>query len=231
MKSLQEHLSDAHETTIHTLVKYMNQHLSEIWKMVLQENEPELTQMFAEYGDRAYGAYIHKFMAPICQQIHASGYAIRSGFNLSDSFENWGPPEERERCAWYVIKNKDGEPLGTAVLQVYHSHVRFDIPQAPHIFALEETEREAILNAISFAGTRMHGNIAKHLDLASDDRTQRWEYSTDTGLGDYLQSHKGQSRFGYIDHALSVWGRNGWELVSITPYNDRLVGFFKRPLY
>ncbi|MCD9024715.1 DUF6022 family protein [Cohnella silvisoli] len=230
MKTLQQFLAGKPEVTIHTLVKFMNQQLSEIWENVLQENKAELTQMFAEYGDRAYGAYIHKFMAPIGEQINETGYAMRSGFNLSDSFENWGPPEERERCAWYVIKNKDGDPLGTAVLQIYHSHTRFDIPQAPHFFALEETEREAIMNALSFAATRIHGNISSYQAVASDELIEKWEYGTDTGLGDYLKTYSGQTRYGYIDHVLSAWGRNGWELVSITPHNDLLVGFFKRPL-
>jgi hypothetical protein len=230
MKTLQQFLTDQPEVTIQTLVKFMNQHLAELWRKVLQDKEAELAQMFATYGDRAYGAYIQQFMAPIGEQINAAGYTIRPGFNLSDSIESWGPPEERERCSWYVIKNKEGEPFGTAVLQVYHSHARFHIPQAPHFFALDETEREAIIDAISFAGVRMNGNASRYSDTASHASIQKWEYAADSGLGDYLRISKGQNGTGYIDQAISVWGRNGWELISITPYNDRLVGFFKRSM-
>jgi hypothetical protein len=82
------------------------------------------------------------------------------------------------------------------------------------------------------ASKRLNGGagVSRYLDTASDNRIQKWEYATDTGLGDYLQTYQGQKGGGFIDHALSVWGRNGWELVSITPNHDRLVGFFKRPM-
>lgn len=228
MKSLQDYLSKEQAPTIHTLVKFMNQYLSEKWNGIFAENEEELAAMFAEYGDRAYGAYVQKLMAPVCEPLLDAGFQIRPGFHLSDSIEQWGPPEERERCAWYVIA-KDGDPIGTAVLQFYHSHTRFHLPQPPRFFALEETGRDEILNALSHAAVRLYGSALRYQDSLPEDGAPKWEYAADSGLGDYLQPFKGQTGTGFIDQALAVWGRNGWELVSITPYQDRLVGFFKRP--
>ncbi|ULL13096.1 hypothetical protein DVH26_00540 [Paenibacillus sp. H1-7] len=228
MKPLQEALENNQKLTIQTLVKHLNEALSELWDEVWHDNEEELTRMFAEYGDRAYGAYVQKLVTPLCEQIRGAGYGMKSGFHYADSIENWGPPEERERCAWYVIERPESGPLGTAVLQLYHSHARFRLPQAPAFFALEETEREAIVTAITYAAVRTNRYASGGYQDRSADSLQQWEYATDTGLGDYIRSSQAQRAAG-LDPALAPWGRNGWELVSVVPHNDRLIGFFKRP--
>ncbi|QGQ98926.1 hypothetical protein EHS13_30640 [Paenibacillus psychroresistens] len=121
MQTLKNYFLDEPESSIQSLVKYMNQALSEIWEVVLKNNEAELTQMFVDYGDRAYGAYIQKFMGEIGEQVNQAGYEMKAGFNLANSIESWGPPEERERCVWYVINDVTGTPLGSAILQIFHS--------------------------------------------------------------------------------------------------------------
>ncbi|MBB6672078.1 DUF6022 family protein [Cohnella nanjingensis] len=218
------------ESPIHALVKQMNRHLAEVWTTIWNEQEEALTEMFANYGDRAYGAFVQRLMEPIAQRLQSAGYAIRAGFNRHDSVENWGPPEERERCCWYVVRDADGVAAGTAVLQLFHSHVSFRLPQAPNFLALEETEPSAIAAALSYAAVRLTGQGVSYRNFGAEP-AQAWEYGTDAGLGDYLNVPAGQRQTGtgYIDHALALWGRNGWELVTVMPHGDRLVGYFKRP--
>ncbi|WP_248928778.1 DUF6022 family protein [Paenibacillus hamazuiensis] len=213
---------EADTADIQAVAKYANHCVSETWEDVLNEQREELLRMFEQYGDRAYGVYIQKFTAPLFDELIEAGFQVRPGFHLSDSVENWGPPEERERCAWYAVKRPDGTSLGTLVLQVFHSHTQFHIPEPPRVFGIEETEREAVLDKIGAAALRT-GHVSRNTgykEAAGD--IQKWEYSTETGLGDYA---------GYpgFDYALAKWGRHGWELVSVTPHQDRLIAFFKRP--
>ena len=109
-------------TTIESIARTAGDILSPAWKAVFDEEKDELTEVFKKFGDRAYGAWIQQFMAPVAERLAAEGFIIRDGFNLKNSIENWGPPEERERCVWYVVKTTDGDEMGTLVLQVYHSH-------------------------------------------------------------------------------------------------------------
>ncbi|MFD0696961.1 DUF6022 family protein [Paenibacillus sp. GCM10027628] len=230
MQSIQDYLQDQ-EPTIHSIAYYADQCIKQSSLSVLTEHNNELTHLFNEHGDRAYGVYIQKFMAPFFKQLSDYGLITRPGFNLADSVENWGPPEERERCAWYVIKKPDETLLGTLILQVYHSHVKFNIPKAPRAFALEETEREAILNALSNTMVRIHQDPKDTLpDVVPDDYYQQWEYHYESGLGDILKNNSGRTLGLLIDNSLSCWGRHGWELVSFVPQNEQLLAFFKRPV-
>ncbi|MDD9268012.1 DUF6022 family protein [Paenibacillus sp. GCM10023248] len=228
MKTLSSYLHDK-EPAIGTIVKYANYVLNETWQNVLRTEQAELTRMFIEYGDRAYGVYIQHFMSPFFEQLSQNDLHTRHGFNLADSIENWGPPEERERCAWYVIKKADGTPIGTLVLQIYHSHVNFNVPHAPRAFALEVTEREDILEAISYAVMRVVKQPKDSFQAMPDvDAYSKWEYSVETGLADALRPYKGQTGGNFVDLALAAWGRNGWELVSVVPQGQQLAAFFKR---
>ncbi|RED34645.1 DUF6022 family protein [Paenibacillus sp. VMFN-D1] len=213
---------------IYSVVRSMNRHLSEIWEAILQEHAAELSSMFAEFGDRAYGVYIQQLMGPICEEVRKSGYEVSAGFRLSESVENWGPPEERERCVWYVVRDETGNPCGTAVLQIFHSHAQFHLPQPPRFLALEETEQEAILQALCTTGVRLSGLPLRYRHSAGDEPLE-WEYGTDAGLLEYVQSYRGHTAVDF-NYALSSWGRHGWELVQIVPHQDRLIGFFKRPV-
>jgi len=230
MKTWQETIDAATPLTIHTLVKWMNGYLAEQGETIRQQHEEELARMFAEYGDRAYGALIHKWMAPLGAQLHATGFGIKAGFQLSDSIERWGPPEERERNAWYVVHTPDGATLGTAVLQFFHSHTHFHLPRPPRFLALEETTRDNIVQAVTSAAFRLQGAGGGYADTApASAAAPRWEYGADAGLGDSMRPQPGQTGTGYLDHALDAWGRHGWELVSVVPYGERVIGFFKRP--
>ncbi|MGO4272259.1 DUF6022 family protein [Paenibacillus sp. TAF58] len=221
-------------TTIESIARTAGDILSPAWKAVYDEEKDELTEMFKKFGDRAYGSLIQHFMAPVAERLAADGFIIKGGFNLKDSIENWGPPEERERCVWYVVKTTDGEELGTLVLQVYHSHRSFFMPRAPRLLALEVTDRAAIIAALSDASTRIRWDLREErmpqTQLQSLPSPQ-YEYATDTSIGDGLKpAADGQLYSWNLDDALSHWGRYGWELVIVVPAGDKVIAYFKRPL-
>lgn len=217
------------KTSFATLIRSAGKILSVSWRAVYEEKKEELTRMFEEHGDRAYGVWIQQFMTPVLEHLAAEGYILKSGFNRKDSVENWGPPEERERCIWYIVKSGDGIPLGTMVLQVYHSHKTFHLPRAPRLFALEVTETEQIVSALSNAATRIRWDVKEerlpHPD-ASPARGVHWEYATDIAIADCLHGHMYSWT---LDDSLSHWGRYGWELVSVVPKDGHVIAFFKRP--
>ncbi len=221
-------------TTIESIARTAGDILSQAWKAVYDEEKEELTEMFKKFGDRAYGAWIQQFMAPVAEHLAADGFIIRSGFNLKDSIENWGPPEERERCVWYVVKTAEGEELGTLVLQVYHSHRSFFMPRAPRLLALEVTDREAVIAALSDASTRIRWDLKEERmpqPQLQSFPSQRFEYATDTSIGDGLNpAADGQLYSWNLDDALGHWGRYGWELVSVVPAGGKVIAYFKRPL-
>lgn len=222
--------SQIEEMTVQSMVNSINQYLQKQWKSVLQMNQNKLSVKFDEIGEATYGIYLKKLMTPIIDEMTSAGFILNPGFVLPNSIEHWGPPEERERCMWCVIKNKDQTPIGTLVVRVFHSHTKFDIPLAPNFFALEETDKDAIIEMISNASIRLNkkfGGVV-HRDI-KDESIQRWEYSAETGLSDYLNSNQDAVEVSALDHALSRWGKQGWELTSVVPHDDRLIAFFKRP--
>lgn len=207
--------------------------LSEAWRSVLQEKHEELTRMFEASGDRAYGVWIQQFMEPVAAYIRSEGFIIKGGFNRNDSIERWGPPEERERCIWYAVKTDDNTPVGTLVLQVYHSHKSFHLPRAPRLLALEATDREAVIEALSHASARIRWDIKEErlpLPEGTAPEPSAWEYAADVSIGDCLAGadEDGQQSGWALDEALSHWGRYGWELVSVVPDGRRVAAFFKR---
>nr|WP_238933661.1 DUF6022 family protein [Brevibacillus choshinensis] len=60
----------------------------------------------------------------------------------------WGSPGHEMRIFWIVLANHQDEPIGTLVMEFPHSHIQFDIPDRPRIFAFEETERKEIVARI-----------------------------------------------------------------------------------
>jgi hypothetical protein len=177
------------------------------------------------------------------------------------SVEYWGPPEERERCLYCSILKSDrtngetfgqpstlhdvshpttsipikssGNALGTLVLQVFHDHTQFRVPSSPGIFALEETESEAIIEALSHASVRLRGRQqqgeAPQHKWAIRHSQPRWEYSVEVGLADCIDERRIEISESMLDSTLAVWGHNGWELVTVVPHGERMIAFFKRP--
>lgn len=200
-------------------------------RIILQESKVELDEAFEKIGEPSYGLFMQKVLSPIYGQLSEAGLSLKPGFIVPNSLEHWGPPEEWERCRWCVVRQSDGTPIGTLVLRVFHSHVKFDIPMAPATFFLEETGTDAIIAAIANSVIRLKGRLGGILyqDRESDSHTQSWEYSVETGLSDYLDATS-EVEVTTLDYALSRWGKKGWELTSIIPHDNRLIAFFKRPV-
>jgi hypothetical protein len=105
------------------------------------------------------------------------------------------------------------------------------VPRAPQLLFLQVTEREDILSALSQATTRVRWD-RKEVRNPSQDTHQitQWEYATDVSLADCLGRSESEHSSWSLDEALSHWGRYGWELITVTPMDSKLIAYFKRPL-
>lgn len=152
MKPLEEFLSEQSEITIQTLANYIQKSIHEQWQQVLQKNQEELLRIYDQVGEPAYGMYAQRLFRPIQEQLKRAGFLSEPRFpgTLSTSRE-WGPLQERERWMWSVIRQTQGAPIGTIVIRLFHDHIQFRIPHAPGVLALQETDADAIVQAVSQA--------------------------------------------------------------------------------
>ena len=235
MKSLEAFLSEKREITIHTLASYIRQYIREQWQPMLRENQEQLLQTFDKAGEYAYGVYGRMLFQPIQEHLTRAGLRCEPDFPgdfRSTSVEYWGPPEERERCLWCVVSTAQGTLLGTIVTQLFHDHTRFRLPHPPGTFALEETDTQAIVEALSHAAMRLRGREHErplYQEIAVRQAQPGWEYSVEVGLAYCLDPKHLEISEAMLDGALSLWGRHGWELVAIVPHQERMIAFFKRP--
>jgi hypothetical protein len=153
MQPLEEFLSEQSEITIQTLASYIQQCIQEQWQPVLQQGKEELLRLYNKAGEgAAYGTYAHRLFQPLQEQLKRAGFRSSPGFpgTLSTSRE-WGPPQERERWMWSVVRYGQVAPFGTLVIRLVHDHTQFRLPHPPGILALEETDTNAIVQAVSQA--------------------------------------------------------------------------------
>jgi hypothetical protein len=236
MKQLEHFLAEKNEVTIYTIASYIKQYIREQFPIILQENHSKLQTTFDRAGEYAYGVYSRTLFQALQEQLKQAGILTEPSFpgDLSaTSIEYWGPPEERERCMWCVVRTTEGKTLGTIVTRIFHDHTRFRVQYAPGIIALEETENAAIIEALSHASVRLGGvaqgeSVVEQEKSAGPERTT-WEYSADIGLADNIDPRRIEISEAMLDHALGLWGRYGWELVATVPSQGRLITFFKRP--
>ena len=228
MKSFADFLAEKREVAIHTLASYLRLYIQEQLQPFWREHYEELLSVYQQAGDPAYGVFGRKFFGPVQEQFAQAGFTLEPEFpgNLPNSLEQWGPPEERERCMWSVVRRGD-QTLGTLVLRIFHDHTKFRLPAAPIVLTLEETEREAIIDALSHGSTRLQ--TAQHVNESKENAA--WQYSVEIGLGDYLRFDENSPQIseGMLDYALAQWGRYGWELVNVIPNQGHMIAFFKRP--
>lgn len=158
MKPLEEFLSEQRERTIHRLASYIQQYIHEQWQQVLQQSQEELVRIYDKAGEAAYGTYARRLFRPVREQLSRAGFLSEPGFpgSLSTSRE-WGPLKTRERWMWCVVKPAQGAPIGTLVIRLVHDHTRFRLPHPPGVLALEETDPDAIVQAVSHAAGRAGG--------------------------------------------------------------------------
>ncbi len=152
MKTLEAFLSEQGEITIHTLAEYIGQCIDAQWQPVWQQSQQEMQRFFDRAGEPAYGVYGRTLFRPIQEQLTHAGFLTAPSFpgTLTTSRE-WGPSEERERWMWCVVRPTHGAPIGTLVVRLAHDHTRFRLPHPPGILALEETDADAIIQAVSHA--------------------------------------------------------------------------------
>jgi len=152
MKPLEEWLSEQKETPIQTLTSYIQQYIDEQWQKVLQENWEELVRMYDKAGEPAYGRYAQRLFRPVQEQLKRARFLSDPSFpgTLSTSRE-WGPPKARERWMWSVVRPAQGAPVGTIVIRLVHDHTQFRLPHPPGVLAVEETDANAIIQAVSQA--------------------------------------------------------------------------------
>jgi hypothetical protein len=55
---------------------------------------------------------------------------------------------ERERRFWCVLRQENGEALGTLITRFFHDHTRFRIPRTPQVLTLAATDSAAIEQAM-----------------------------------------------------------------------------------
>jgi hypothetical protein len=230
MQTLEKFLADKREVTIHTLASYLRESIQERWEAVLQENLPELLQLFVKVGESSYLVYGQKLLGPIFEQIIRAGFSLEGGGGSppTNSVEHWGPPEERERCIWYIVKQADGIALGTLVNRFFHDHTRFRIPRAPGILTLQETEESAIRAALSHASVRLGPREIIGTFTQDDHARSGWEYSVEVGLNDCFDAAHPEMTEGMLDRSIALWGRYGWELSTVVSHEGRLLAYFKR---
>jgi Family of unknown function (DUF6022) len=150
MKPLEKVLSEQNEVTIQTLASYIQHYIQEQWQPILQQGQEELLRMYDKAGEgAAYGTYAHRLFQPVQKQLKQAGFRSSPSFpgTLSTSRE-WGPPEERERWMWSVVREASGAPIGTLVVRLIHDHTQFRLPSAPSVLAVKETDADAIVQAI-----------------------------------------------------------------------------------
>jgi hypothetical protein len=129
------------------------------WRKLYESMHAELTASFPEIDDATYGLYLDKLMPPIFEALEKSGFItfgeitdndfiIGSCLIFRNSIEKWGTEDERSRVFWNVVKNAKKNPIGTLLTDIRHSHHKFDIPLAPQIYVLKETNKEKIIAGI-----------------------------------------------------------------------------------
>lgn len=153
MKSLEEFLSEQSDVSIQTLASYIHRYIQEQWQPVLQQGQEELLRIYDKAGEgAAYGTYAHRLFQPVQAQLKRAGFSSSPSFpgTLSTSRE-WGPPKERERWMWSVVRHGQGAPIGALVVRLVHDHTQFRIPATPSVFGIKETETDAIVQAILHA--------------------------------------------------------------------------------
>lgn len=156
MNGLESFLTMKEERTIQTLAGYIRQYIDEQWQSVLEQNREELLRIFDNAGEgAAYGTYAQKLFRPVQQEMKGAGFLSEPSFpgTLTTSRE-WGPQEERERWMWSVVrrtqegKEEEVELDGTLVIRFFHDHTRLRIPHPPEVLVIEETQDDAIVDAV-----------------------------------------------------------------------------------
>ncbi|MDN4067856.1 DUF6022 family protein [Paenibacillus sp. FSL R5-0407] len=149
-----------HDMTIEEICEIGNQYIDLVWKALYDSMLDELTIAFQEIEDAAYGRYLDRLMPALFEGLEDAGFEVTEPLKEDDfvigncllfrnSLEKWGTEDHRSRIFWNVIRSKNSQqPIGTLLMEIPHSHLKFDIPAAPVLYSLREYEREPIAQGI-----------------------------------------------------------------------------------
>jgi len=168
MESLQTFFDQQGSSDIHTLGRYIQQHIDENWQQIFEANKEEMIRRYPEIGDTVYGIYGTKVFKYIHDQL--SEVALKAVPRLPGSFtvsREWGNDEtDRQRWMWSKITRKDGTPLGTIVTVFHHDHEQIRIPRPFQIIALEETSKGTVVAALSNRSTDFKNAEEAKIEIA-----------------------------------------------------------------
>ncbi|MWC30743.1 DUF6022 family protein [Paenibacillus sp. MMS18-CY102] len=144
---------------IEEISEVANGYIESEWRPLYESMHEQLTAAFAEIEDAAYGLYLDQLMPVIfvhledagfstMEQLEESDFVIAQRLIFRNSLEKWGSEDNRSRIFWNVIHDKQGNPSGTLLTEIPHSHLKFDIPSAPVTYALRETRKERIVQGL-----------------------------------------------------------------------------------
>ncbi len=151
MDSLELFFNEQQNSDIHTLGRYIQQHVNEQWQKVFEANKDEMWRRYGEIGDTVYGIYGTRMFKHIHNQFKAVGLRatprLPGGFSIS---REWGEDAtDRQRWMWSKITRVDGTTVGTIATIFYHDHEQVRIPRPFQIIALTESSKGAVIEALS----------------------------------------------------------------------------------
>ncbi|MGC5772608.1 DUF6022 family protein [Paenibacillus pabuli] len=145
-----------YEMTIEEIGQVGNRYIESAWKPLYDSMLDQLMVAFREIEDAAYGLYLDRLMPALFDGLEDVGFEATESFKDDDfvigkcllfrnSLEKWGPEENRSRIFWNVVRSKKSQkPVGTLLMEIPHSHLKFEIPTAPVLYSLRESKREQI---------------------------------------------------------------------------------------
>lgn len=145
--------------TIKEMEEVANRYIESEWKPLYESMHKDLTAAFAEIEDAAYGLYLEELMPAIFEELESAGYNAMENLEENDfviakclifrnSIEKWGTEDNRSRIFWNTIRDRQGNPVGTLLTEIPHSHLKFDIPSAPVVYSISEILKEKIVQNV-----------------------------------------------------------------------------------
>ncbi|HEX2618760.1 MAG TPA: DUF6022 family protein [Phototrophicaceae bacterium] len=135
---------------IHSLGRYIQQHVNQHWDSVFQQVQGEMIARYAEIGDSVYGIYGRHLFQHVHEQFKLNG--LRATPHLPGNFSisrEWGPEDERQRWMWSKIISSDDMTNGTIVTVFFHDHEQLRIPRVFEIIALAAVTKGEVVAALS----------------------------------------------------------------------------------
>lgn len=149
-----------YDMTIEEIGQVGNRYIESAWKPLYDSMHDQLTVAFREIEDAAYGLYLEQLIPALFDGLEDAGFEATEPLKEHDfvigkcllfrnSLEKWGTEDNRSRIFWNVVRcKKNQQPIGTLLTEIPHSHLKFEIPTAPVLYSLRESEREQIVQGI-----------------------------------------------------------------------------------